>query len=88
MPTFYPAQHWRPGWRALAMLRPPSANNGSRDGNWPVVVAEANQAAAVDATHSGIGNRVLVKHRKDNGERAHNGKVRKAGPSSTSTLLS
>ena len=37
-------------------------------GRWSV--PEANQAAAVDATHFyGIGNRVLVKHRKDNGER-------------------
>ena len=33
-------------------------------------VPEANQAAAVDATHFyGIGNHVLVKHRKDSGER-------------------
>lgn len=33
-------------------------------------VLEANQAAAVDATHfHGIGNHVLVKHRKDTGER-------------------
>lgn len=35
---------------------------------WTVI--EANQAAAVDATHFyGIGNHVLVKHRKDTGER-------------------
>lgn len=35
---------------------------------WPV--PSANQAAAVDATHFyGIGNRVLVKHRKDTGQR-------------------
>ncbi len=37
-------------------------------GRWRVL--EANQAAAVDATHFyGIGNQVLVKHRKDTGER-------------------
>lgn len=35
---------------------------------WPVL--EANQAAAVDATHFyGIGNHALVKHRRDGGER-------------------
>jgi len=34
------------------------------------VVAEASQGVAVDAAHFyGIGNRVLVKHRKDNGQR-------------------
>lgn len=37
-------------------------------GRWKV--PQANQAAAVDATHFfGIGNRILVKHRKDTGER-------------------
>lgn len=37
-------------------------------GRWQVM--EANQAAAVDAEHFyGIGNHVLVKHRKDTGER-------------------
>jgi hypothetical protein len=37
-------------------------------GRWHVI--EANQAAAVDATHFyGIGNHVLVRHRKDTGER-------------------
>jgi hypothetical protein len=37
-------------------------------GRWHVL--EANQAAAVDATHFyGIGNHALVKHRKDTGER-------------------
>jgi hypothetical protein len=37
-------------------------------GRWRII--EANQAAAVDAGHFyGIGNHVLVKHRKDTGER-------------------
>ncbi len=46
---------------------------------WPVM--EANQAAAVDATHFyGIGNHVLVKHRKDNGERVAEWVSPRGGP--------
>jgi hypothetical protein len=48
-------------------------------GRWPVI--EANQAAAVDATHFyGIGNHVLVKHRKDNGERVAEWVSPRGGP--------
>jgi hypothetical protein len=48
-------------------------------GRWSI--PEANQAAAVDATHFyGIGNRVLVKHRKDNGERVAEWSSPKDGP--------
>lgn len=48
-------------------------------GRWSI--PEANQAAAVDATHFyGIGNRVLVKHRKDNGERIAEWSSPKDGP--------
>jgi hypothetical protein len=44
-------------------------------------VPEANQAAAVDATHFyGIGNRVLVKHRKDTGERVAEWSSPQGGP--------
>lgn len=44
------------------------AERGVEIGRWKVV--EANQAAAVDSRHFyGIGNRVLVKHRKDTGAR-------------------
>ena len=48
-------------------------------GRWSI--PEANQAAAVDATHFyGIGNRTLVKHRKDNGERVAQWSSPKDGP--------
>lgn len=48
-------------------------------GRWPVI--EANQAAAVDATHFyGIGNHVLVKHRKDTGERVAEWVSPRGGP--------
>lgn len=46
---------------------------------WTVI--EANQAAAVDATHFyGIGNHVLVKHRKDTGERVAEWVSPRGGP--------
>lgn len=48
-------------------------------GRWSI--PEANQAAAVDATHFyGIGNRVLVKHRKDTGERVAEWSSPQGGP--------
>jgi hypothetical protein len=48
-------------------------------GRWPI--PEANQAAAVDDTHFyGIGNRALVKHRKDTGERVAQWSSPKDGP--------
>ena len=48
-------------------------------GRWSVM--EANQAAAVDAQHFyGIGNRVLVKHRKDSGERVAQWESPRGGP--------
>jgi hypothetical protein len=48
-------------------------------GRWPI--PEANQAAAVDDTHFyGIGNRALVKHRKDTGERVAEWSSPKDGP--------
>ncbi len=48
-------------------------------GRWSI--PEANQAAAVDATHFyGIGNRTLVKHRKETGERVAEWSSPKDGP--------
>jgi hypothetical protein len=48
-------------------------------GRWPV--PEANQAAAVDAKHFyGIGNRTLVKHRKDSGARVAEWTSPEGGP--------
>jgi len=48
-------------------------------GRWSV--AEANQAAAVDATHFyGIGNRTLVKHRKSDGVRVGEWRGNENGP--------
>jgi hypothetical protein len=48
-------------------------------GRWPV--AEANQAAMADGAHFyGIGNRVIVKHRKDNGERVAQWESPRGGP--------
>ena len=55
----------------VAILRPSFGQQrltATEIGRWSI--PEANQAAAVDAKHFyGIGNRALVKHRKDNGER-------------------
>jgi len=56
----------------ISVVPPPKLGRlsarGIEIGRWKVL--EANQAAAVDAQHFyGIGNRVLVKHRKDSGAR-------------------
>ena len=67
---------------ALAALRPAFGQErlvAAEIGRWPV--PEANQAAAVDAVHFyGIGNRTLVKHRKDTGERVAEWSSPKDGP--------
>jgi hypothetical protein len=66
----------------IALLRPALSQQrlvATEIGRWQI--PEANQAAAVDAKHFyGIGNRVLVKHRKDNGERVAQWASPKDGP--------
>lgn len=66
----------------IVLLRPARAQQrlvASEIGRWPV--PEANQAAAVDGTYFyGIGNRVLLKHRKDTGERVAEWSSPKDGP--------
>jgi hypothetical protein len=70
------------GAAQVALLRPAFGQQrlaATEAGRWSI--PEANQAAAVDATHFyGIGNRVLVKHRKDNGERVAQWESPKGGP--------
>lgn len=67
---------------AEPMPMPALARHGlaaTETGRWNI--PEANQAAAVDATHFyGIGNRVLVKHRKDTGERVGEWRSPAGGP--------
>jgi len=71
-------------WRNSLPVAPPQALTGQRLtatelGRWRVL--EANQAAAVDAEHFyGIGNHVLVKHRKDNGQRVQQWVSPRGGP--------
>jgi hypothetical protein len=66
----------------MVVLRPARSQQrlvATEIGRWSI--PEANQAAAVDAKHFyGIGNRVLVKHRKDNGERVAQWSSPKDGP--------
>lgn len=70
------------GVAQFAMLRPASSQQrlaATEIGRWSI--PEANQAAAVDAQHFyGIGNRTLVKHRKDTGERVAEWSSPKDGP--------
>jgi hypothetical protein len=57
----------------------PASGVATELGRWSI--PEANQAAAVDAAHFyGIGNRTLVKHRKDTGERVAEWSSPKEGP--------
>ncbi len=71
-------------WRNSLPTAPTPALTGQRLtatelGRWRVL--EANQAAAVDAEHFyGIGNHVLVKHRKDNGQRVQQWFSPRGGP--------
>ena len=66
----------------MAVLRPALSQQrlaATEIGRWSV--PEANQAAAVDAKYFyGIGNHVLVKHRKDNGERVAEWSSPQGGP--------
>jgi hypothetical protein len=66
----------------IALVRPARAQArlaATEIARWSV--PEANQAAAVDAVHFyGIGNRTLVKHRKDTGERVAEWSSPKDGP--------
>jgi hypothetical protein len=71
------------GLAQAALLRPAFAAAerpvATELGRWNI--PEANQAAAADATHFyGIGNRTLVKHRKDTGERVAEWTSPKDGP--------
>ncbi len=66
----------------IALLKPARAQArlaATEIGRWSV--PEANQAAAVDDVHFyGVGNRTLVKHRKDTGERVAEWSSPKDGP--------
>lgn len=70
---------WRP---ALAGAGPTPPHHGLRAeelARW--AVPEANQAAAVDASHFyGIGNRTLVKHRRSDGARVGEWRGHEGGP--------